>query len=62
MAGLFVDFRQVQLLYAVAGALFLPALALVLLWLGRREAAMGWPSRLGLLSAVTVFAAIAALS
>ena len=45
MLGLFVSFRQVQMLYTVTGALFFPVLALVLLvfngrtsWVGKRFA------------------------
>jgi Mn2+/Fe2+ NRAMP family transporter len=41
MAGLFVSFREVQKVYAVAGAWFIPALTLVLLLLNGRSSLVG---------------------
>ena len=41
MMGLFFSFREVQKVYAVAGALFIPILALVLLILNGRRAWVG---------------------
>ena len=61
MAGLLVSFKEVQKLYAVIGALFIPALALVLLvlnsrrvWVGARFA-NGWATRLALCGALAFF-------
>ena len=61
MAGLLVSFREVQKLYAVIGALFIPALALALLVLNSRRAwvgarfANGWAARLALCGALVFF-------
>jgi ammonia channel protein AmtB len=41
MLGLFFSFREVQKVYAVTGALFIPMLALVLLILNGRRAWVG---------------------
>jgi len=41
MAGLFFSFREVQKIYAIAGAWFIPALTLVLLVLNGRSALVG---------------------
>ena len=45
MLGLLFDFRRVQMVYAVAGALFMPALAAILLYLNNRHAAPGAANR-----------------
>ncbi len=52
MLGLFLSFREVQKLYAVVGALFLPALALILLILNGRQAWVGALKNRGLTVAV----------
>lgn len=62
LLGLNQAFVSIQKLYAVAGALFMPALALVLLYLGNRLPAPhrnGWLAKLGLLATLLVFAWIA---
>jgi Mn2+/Fe2+ NRAMP family transporter len=64
MAGLLVSFKEVQKLYAVVGALFIPALALALLVLNSRRAwvgarfANGWAARLALCGALVFFTAL----
>jgi Mn2+/Fe2+ NRAMP family transporter len=64
MAGLLVSFKEVQKLYAVIGALFIPALALALLVLNGRRAwvgdrfANGWAARLALCGALVFFTAL----
>ena len=67
MLGLLVSFREVQKLYAVVGALFIPALAVALLvlngrrdWVGERFA-NGWPARLALAGAVLFFSVLGVL-
>ena len=45
MLGLLFDFRRVQMVYAVAGALFMPALAAIQLYLNNRHAAPGAANR-----------------
>jgi Mn2+/Fe2+ NRAMP family transporter len=64
MAGLLVSFKEVQKLYAVIGALFIPMLALALLvlngrpaWVGARFA-NGWAVRLALCGALVFFTAL----
>ncbi len=52
MLGLFFSFREVQKVYAVAGALFIPMLALVLLILNGRGAWVGALKNRGLTVAV----------
>ena len=62
LLGLNQAFVSIQKLYAVAGALFMPALALVLLYLGNRLPAPhrnGWMSNLGLIATLLVFVWIA---
>lgn len=62
LLGLNQAFVSIQKLYAVAGALFMPALALVLLYLGNRLPAPhrnGWLANLGLVATLLVFAWIA---
>jgi hypothetical protein len=41
MAGLLTSFKQAQKIYAIFGALFIPLLALVLLYLNGRSALVG---------------------
>jgi len=60
VAGLFFGFKQVQKLYAVIGACFLPLLALTLLLLNGRRAWVGdlrngWASVAGLLATLAFF-------
>jgi Mn2+/Fe2+ NRAMP family transporter len=52
MLGLFFSFREVQKVYAVAGALFIPMLALILLILNSRRAWVGALKNQGLTVAV----------
>ena len=62
LLGLNQAFVSIQKLYAVAGALFMPALALVLLYLGNRLPAPhrnGWLANFGLIATLLVFAWIA---
>jgi Mn2+/Fe2+ NRAMP family transporter len=54
MLGLFFSFREVQKVYAVVGALFIPMLALVLLILNGRRAWVGAMKNRGLTVAVLV--------
>lgn len=59
LLGLNQAFVSIQKLYAVAGALFMPALALVLLRLGNRLPAPhrnGWLANVGLLATLLMFA------
>lgn len=58
MAGLFVSFRQVQMLYTVTGALFFPVLALFLLVFNGRA---GWIGAAFVNRPVTVLALVAVL-
>ena len=58
MLGLFFSFREVQKVYAVAGALFIPMLALVLLILNGRRAWVGALKNRGLTVAVLLTALI----
>lgn len=65
--GLFVDFKQVQKLYAFIGALCIPMLAIVLLWLNGSERRLGvyrnsWRSVILLVAAVVFFAIFGSLS
>jgi hypothetical protein len=62
MAGLFMSFREIQKLYAVVGAAFVPLLAIALLilngrteWVGRRFR-NGWPATLALSLTLAFFA------
>ena len=63
-AGLFFSFVQMQKLYAIVGAMFIPVLAAVLLFLNRRpelaEHRNSWLSTLVLVGALAFFAAAAA--
>jgi len=64
MLGLMVSFKEVQKLYAIIGAAFLPLLAIALLLMNSRKAWMGeqanrWPSHVLLSSTVIFFAAMA---
>lgn len=64
MLGLAVSFQEVQKLYAVIGALFLPALAAALLYFNGRKAWVGslrnrWPSIVGLVATLVFFAWVA---
>lgn len=61
MMGLPFSFREVQKIYAVSGAAFIPALAVVLLLLNGRRAWLGpnanrWPTTAGLLATLAVSA------
>jgi Mn2+/Fe2+ NRAMP family transporter len=65
LAGLFMGFRQVQKLYAVVGAAFIPLLALLLLWFNGRavwvgSARNGWRTTLVLGLALVLFGWLAA--
>ena len=53
-AGLFIPFREVQKLYAIVGAAFMPLLALSLLWLNGREAWVGPKFKNGITSQVAL--------
>lgn len=60
MLGLAVSFQEVQKLYAVIGALFLPALAAALLYFNGRSAWVGslrnrWPTIVGLVATLVFF-------
>ncbi|MEW6755539.1 MAG: Nramp family divalent metal transporter [Candidatus Latescibacterota bacterium] len=64
MLGLLMGFRQVQKLYAVLGATFIPVLALVLLILNGRRTWVGvhanrWPTAVVLLGTLAFFAWLA---
>jgi Mn2+/Fe2+ NRAMP family transporter len=64
MLGLTVSFQDVQRLYGVIGALFLPALALALLYFNGRKAWVGplrnrWPSVVGLVATLVFFGWVA---
>ena len=63
LLGLTTSFSQAQLLYAITGALFIPLLALALLWLNGRCAPLparnGIATSLGLLAALAFFALLA---
>lgn len=64
MIGLTVSFQDVQRLYGVIGALFLPALALALLYFNGRTAWVGrlrnrWPSIVGLVATLVFFGWVA---
>jgi hypothetical protein len=62
--GLLMSFREVQKLYAVIGAVFVPLLAVGLLLLNGRRAWVGgfvnrWPTILMLLAAIAFFGGLA---
>ena len=61
MLGLGTGFAQIQKFYAIAGALFMPALALLLLWLNNRLPLLGnrWLANAGLLLTLLCFSAFA---
>jgi Mn2+/Fe2+ NRAMP family transporter len=64
MLGLAVSFQDVQKLYGVIGALFLPALAVALLYFNGRTAWVGglrnrWPSIVGLVATLVFFGWVA---
>lgn len=62
MLGLFHEFKTVQKIYAIVGAMFIPLLAVVLLLLNGRTAWVGercrngWPTVLALVIAIAFFA------
>ena len=58
MLGLFTDFREVQKLYAVTGAFFVPMLALVLLLLNGRKEWVGARNRNGVLATTILLIAV----
>jgi Mn2+/Fe2+ NRAMP family transporter len=58
MLGLFFSFREVQKVYAVVGALFIPMLALILLILNGRRAWVGALKNQGLTAAVLLITLI----
>ena len=58
MLGLFTDFREVQKLYAVTGAFFVPMLALVLLLLNGRKEWVGARNRNGVLATIILLVAV----
>ncbi len=65
--GLLIDFKQIQKLYAFVGALCIPLLALVLLYLNSRTALLGrfstsWPTQILLASALVFFVIIVTMS
>lgn len=67
LAGLFMSFKEVQKLYAVIGAAFIPLVALALLimngkraWLGRY--ANSWVTTVALFSVIAFFGALAAMN
>jgi Mn2+/Fe2+ NRAMP family transporter len=64
MLGLMVSFKEVQKLYAIVGAAFLPLLAIALIVMNSRKAWVGeqanrWPSHVLLSSTVIFFAGMA---
>ncbi len=65
MAGLLMSFREIQKLYAVIGAAFIPLLALLLLILNGRVAWVGadmknrWPTLAGLIATLGFFGWVA---
>ena len=64
MTGLFMSFREIQKLYAVVGAGFMPLLAILLLVMNGRRAWVGefrnrWPATLSLLATAVFFGSIA---
>ena len=58
MFGLFVGFRQVQLIYTLIGALFFPLLAALLLWFNGRKAWVGQQYANGPLSVAALVASL----
>jgi hypothetical protein len=62
MLGLLSSFRQVQLIYAVAGALFFPFLALMLLIFNGRSAWVGPDFSNGPLTSIVLIAVLIVFS
>jgi len=61
MVGLFTSFREVQKLYTVTGAFFIPFLAVGLLllnshskWIGQ-QFKNGWPTNVSLIATIAFF-------